>query len=418
MSSLRMPSFAAERHRSTAKFGLGGALLIFFFTSFLFGCASNRKPVPVGQVPQQVSPTAEDEEYGQQVFRELSRRYPIDSSDARIDRVRAIVDRLTAAAKVDRTPWNVYVLVDPKFKNAGATRGNFIFIWTGLFDDIRNDHEFAAILGHELAHVLAGHTNPDPMEEVNAIIGGVAGNVAGQVVAQTGPYGAFANVASMAVKEVVNAVLVNPDQQRKELEADQIGIFLMADAGYDPRAALDFWERVKDRPGYSGAPIAVLSSHPSSKERLAKLKELEPQATDRFLGRRNPNASNPPSGPPSGSSSISSGSEWVWNGSSSQPPPSSAPARSPDSFALTPLNPPGASPPGQRQVWEITYRTTVYSGPDNRSLPVQRLMPGITVVVIEDTQLDAPRGRWLHITNPARGYIMSSDAKRVADNNP
>ncbi len=45
-------------------------------------------------------------------------------------------------------------------------------------------------------------------------------------------------------------------------------------------------------------------------------------------------------------------------------------------------------------------------------------MPGITVVVIEDTQLDAPRGRWLHIENPARGYIMSADAERVADNNP
>jgi Zn-dependent protease with chaperone function len=384
--------------------------LLVLAVALLMGCASQRKPIPAGEIPRQASPTAEDEEYGQQVFRELSRRYPIDSSDARIDRVRTIVDKLTAAAKVDRNPWNVYVLVDPKFKNAGATRGNFIFVWTGLFDDIRNDDEFAAILGHELAHVLAGHTNPDPMEEVNSIIGGVAGNVAGQVVAQTGPYGALANVAAMAVKEVVNAVLVNPDQQKKELEADQIGLFLMADAGYDPRAALDFWERVKDRPGYSGAPIAVLSSHPSSEERLAKLKELEPRAMERFLGQGPTPAST---SRPSGSSS----SEWVWSRTGSQPPPSSS-KRPADTFALAPLDAPGAPPPGQRQVWEITYRTTVYSGPDNRSLPVQKLMPGITVVVIEDTQLDAPRGRWLHIENPARGYIMSADAERVADNNP
>ena len=394
-------------------FTLQIAAVLLVLSSPLLGCSSHHRAAPSGEIPRQAPPSAEDEEYGQQVFRELSRRYPLDASDARADRVRSIVDRLATAAGVAKDPWNVYVLVDPAFKNAGATRGNFIFVWTGLFDDVRDDDEFAAILGHELAHVLAGHTKPDPMEEVRSMVGGVAGDVAGQVVSQLGPYGVLAGLASVAMKEVFNAVLVNPDQQSKELEADEIGLFLMADAGYDPRAALDFWDRVKSRPGYAGAPVAVLSSHPSSKERLEKLKELLPRAMDRF--RAPPGSTAPAPSQARRSNPSTTASEWVWQGNQATPPTASPQKKPPrDSFTLPSIAASGGIPPGGRKVWEVKNRTTVYSGPDVRSLPVQKLLPGIHVVVLEDYQIDAPRGHWLHIDNPARGYIMSADAEVVS----
>jgi len=71
-------------------------------------------------------------------------------------------------------------------------------------------------------------------------------------------------LAELIVRASLEAILVNPDQQGKELEADQIGIFMMADAGYDPQEAIDFWQHVQGDPDFSSSPLEFMSSHPSS----------------------------------------------------------------------------------------------------------------------------------------------------------
>ncbi len=328
----------------------GTALSLLALTLVSVGCASTRAPIPVGEIPPQVGVPAEDEEYGQEVFRELSKTYTLDNDDKRIAHIRAIVERLTQAAQVDRNPWHVYIFDDPNFANAAATRGNFIFVWTGIFRDLRTDAELAAILSHELAHVLAGHTAPNPYEETARIISGVMGDVAGQVVSYQGPYAVLADLAALLVREMVAAAFINPGSQENELEADQVGLFIMADAGYDPSAALEFWDRVKDLPGYRGGTISALSSHPSSESRLDVMRELLPLAMERFKSSQSGPKSSPaslrhdkPSDPlpaPAPSSRSESApskpalpagseSEWVWKpsesgadtGSSAQTPP-------------------------------------------------------------------------------------------------
>jgi predicted Zn-dependent protease len=253
----------------------------------LSGCGPSRRVIPPGEIPRAAAVTAEDEEYGQRVLSELSKSYPLDRDDTNINRVRSTVGRLARAAGADRSPWNVYVMRGDGIINAAATRGHFVFVWTGMLRTTRNDAELATVLAHELGHVLAGHTQATSGEEAARIIAQLSGQVARQATLQQGgQYGALAGVASAVVSQLMTAILVNPEQQRQELEADQIGLFLLADAGYDPRAALDIWTRFGQTPAIAEPSAAgLLSSHPAIPERIDALKQLMPRALTRYYQR-------------------------------------------------------------------------------------------------------------------------------------
>ena len=211
----------------------------------------------------------------------LTRTYPLSRDDNSINRVRDIVNDLADAAGAGDAPWNVYVLRGDSVVNAAATRGNFVFVWTGMLRTVKNDGELAAVLAHEMGHVLAHHTQPTPSEEASEIMASVGENVASQVVAVQGPYGALSGIAGLLAKEAIKALIVNPESQRKEHEADQIGLFLMADAGYDPHNAIGLWTTMSQE-GSGGAIPTFLSSHPANDERIGELQQLLPSAMERY----------------------------------------------------------------------------------------------------------------------------------------
>jgi len=258
------------------------SLFALFFMLAGISCAPQRAPVPPGVVPQQLEISAEDEQYGHQVLSALTEKYRLDRNDDRVNRVRAVVDRLTAAAGAGHNPWHVYVFEDDSFKNAAATKGNYIFIWSGMVNAVQSDEELAAVLAHEIGHLLAGHAQPDPAQEVNEILAGAAGVLARDVARSYGTYGMAASLIEALVSESVKGLIVNPENQRRELEADQVGLFLMADAGYDPRKAVDFWQRAQMDPALSGFPVEFMSSHPSSTNRASNLEIFLPEALARY----------------------------------------------------------------------------------------------------------------------------------------
>lgn len=240
------------------------------------GCSS-RKPIPIGEVPEAEYVSEVDEQYGHQVFSMLSEQYKISNNDKDISRVRSIVDKLAVAAYSSSQPWHVYVLEDDAMINAAATRGNYVVVWSGLLRRVENDGQLAAVLAHEVAHVLAKHTKPTPMEEVSHVLAEVSGNIAGQVVFQSGGFGAAASVTELLTKELIKATIINPEQRRKEAEADQIGLFLMARAKYNPNEAYRFWQLL-EKSGETDSSIPFLSTHPTSTERLERIKVLLPEA--------------------------------------------------------------------------------------------------------------------------------------------
>lgn len=249
---------------------------------FLAGCISGRVPVPPGSVPQGVYVSAEDEAYGHQVLATLTATYPLSRDDVAIERVRGLVRRLAQAGRVDQSPWNVFVLQGDNVVNAAATRGNYLFVWTGMLRMAASDAELATAVAHELGHLLANHTQRTAAEEASEIMAQASGEIAGQVLAMDPVYGPLAQLAAVIVSEAVRAIIVNPESQRLEIEADHIGFFLMADAGIDPREALHFWSKMSQS-AQAGLPaLSFLSSHPDSSERLEALRALLPEALARY----------------------------------------------------------------------------------------------------------------------------------------
>lgn len=258
-------------------------LKLFFCTALLLlsACSARNQSIAPGLVPRQDGVSIEDEQYGQQVASQLADKYTLSSDDYASARVEKITTALSKAARADASPWNVYIFDDDTVVNAAATRGNFIFVWTGMLNEIKNQDELAAILAHEMSHVLAGHTADDPDEEVNRMIAGVTKEIVSQIVSQT-RVGPLADLAGQLVAETIEAMTNNPESQRRELEADQIGIFIMADAKFDPRAAVDFWGRARFSETLSGGDLGFFSTHPSSDERYQRLQDLIPEAMERY----------------------------------------------------------------------------------------------------------------------------------------
>ncbi len=336
-------------------------LTLILFGSILSGCASQRRPIPAGEIPKPPPVTSEQEQYGHEVLTELTQEYPLSNNDAEINRVRELVDRLAVAAGAGGEPWHTFVLEGDDVRNAAATKGNHVFVWTGLIKAVRGDEELVTVLAHEMGHVLANHPTLTPDEETTMVIPGVAGSVTRTVISSQGSIGLVAELAQILVEQTLTAALVNPESQRKELEADIIGLHLMAQAGFNPEAAISFWDRIKDIPYFSSGTLGFLSSHPSSEARLENLRSNLPQALARFHGDPAYNSAT---------------------GSSSTP-------------ALTSIT------PTSDEFWIVEEQNVpIHSAPFPDSPVISRLRLGDVVRVIDRDR------RWLKISEPKAGWTL------------
>lgn len=165
-----------------------------------------------------------------------------------------------------------YNLVDDKTVNAWCMPGGKIVFYTGILPIANGEAGVAAIMGHEVAHALANHGQQRMSAGMLQQLGAVAGNVAIkdqqslQVFNQA--YGVGSNVLGML-----------PFSRSHETEADQIGLILMAIAGYNPDEASELWKRMAANSG-GQSPPEFLSTHPSNESRINNLKSLAPQAKE------------------------------------------------------------------------------------------------------------------------------------------
>jgi len=184
------------------------------------------------------------------------------------DRVATITGRLVteAVALYPRSAdweWSVAIIDDDDTVNAWCMAGGRMAAYTGLFEQLQlTDDEFAAIMGHEIAHALANHT-AEQMSRAIAIQMGVAA----AAVATDEPALTAAGASLLA-----NVALQLPNSRVAESEADEIGIELAARAGYDPAAAVTLWQKM-------GAlsderPPEFLSTHPAPENRQAALRAM------------------------------------------------------------------------------------------------------------------------------------------------
>jgi predicted Zn-dependent protease len=211
-----------------------------------------------------------------QTLQEADSKKTLNPDSAETRRVREIANRLIAQTGVFRPDakawkWEVNVMENEAI-NAYAMAGGKIMVYTGLLDKLKpSDAELAAVMGHEIAHALREHTR-EQMSEAYATQIGLLG-VAAAIGIATGDAN-NANTTLGLGSSVAAVALTLPHSRRAETEADQIGLELMARAGYDPNAALSLWEKMSKAGG--AKPPEFLSTHPADATRIAELKRLIP----------------------------------------------------------------------------------------------------------------------------------------------
>ncbi|MGB5457188.1 MAG: M48 family metallopeptidase, partial [Gammaproteobacteria bacterium] len=160
--------------------------------------------------------------------------------------------------------------------NAFALPGNKIGVYEGLLKYAVNQHQLAAVIGHELAHVVAQHGNERVSEQLATQAGmSIAAVALGS--SQTSDSNKQLILAGLGLGVQYGVIL--PFSRTHESEADLIGLDLMAESGFLPTESVKLWENMSKAGG--GAP-EFLSTHPSSTTRIKDLKARMPRALDKY----------------------------------------------------------------------------------------------------------------------------------------
>lgn len=165
-----------------------------------------------------------------------------------------------------------YNLVKDEAVNAWCMPGGKIVVYTGILPITQTETGLAAVMGHEVAHALANHGQQRMSAGLLQQVGAVAGNVAINDPQKRDLFNQAYGVGS-----TVGVML--PFSRNHETEADQIGLYLMAVAGYNPDEAADLWRRMKAQSG-GQAPPEFLSTHPSNDTRIKNLEKWAPLAKE------------------------------------------------------------------------------------------------------------------------------------------
>lgn len=202
----------------------------------------------------------------------------LDRNAAQVKRVNDIVQRLVAQVPVFRKDaaswkWESHVVTSADV-NAFCMPGGKMMIYTGLIEKLNaTDGEIAAVMGHEIAHALREHGRERVSEEM-----------AKQGLLQISVMTGVLDPKYAAAATTVSGLLISlPHSRRQESEADQIGVELMARAGYDPNEALSLWKKMGSNS--KGGTPELLSTHPSDETRLKNIAALIPKVMPLYKPR-------------------------------------------------------------------------------------------------------------------------------------
>jgi predicted Zn-dependent protease len=217
-----------------------------------------------------ILPVVDDVAQGTAAFAEIKAKEKISADPVQNARVQRIGRRI-AAAVGDALPganWEFVVFDEPKTLNAFALPGGKVGIYTGLLNLVESDDEIAMVMGHEIAHVTARHG----AERISqGIVAAGVGLVLDASTKNKKNHDLFLAGYGLAATGGILAF-----SRSHESEADFIGLRYAAKAGYDPRAAVTFWQKMAQASSPGKMPV-LLSTHPSHDRRIADLRKWVPE---------------------------------------------------------------------------------------------------------------------------------------------
>jgi predicted Zn-dependent protease len=192
--------------------------------------------------------------------------------------VQQYFDQQGQSAALKDYKWDFNLIDDSSVVNAWCMPGGKVAVYTGILPYTKNDTGMAIVLGHEISHAVAKHGDERMSQALLQQLGGVALEVAlKNKPEQTqaifmGAYGVGSTIGIML-----------PYSRLQESEADHLGLIFMAMAGYNPNAAIPFWQRMAQSGG--AKPPEFLSDHPSDQTRINNIKEQIPEAMKYYRPR-------------------------------------------------------------------------------------------------------------------------------------
>ncbi|MCE5204564.1 MAG: M48 family metallopeptidase [Porphyromonadaceae bacterium] len=222
-----------------------------------------------------------------QQYQDFMRTAPLEKGTANAQMVNRVGSRIAKAvetfytnngyaSELENFTWE-FNLVKENSVNAFAMPGGKVVIYSGLLPVTQTEEALAVVAGHEIAHVIAQHASERMSQQLalqygGAIAGGLLGN--SQVAQQLGQtvFGLGAQYGVMM-----------PYARKQEYEADEIGLIVMAMAGYNPQVAVPFWTRMAQSAGGAQVP-EFLSTHPTDSKRIANIEKIMPNVMQYYKG--------------------------------------------------------------------------------------------------------------------------------------
>jgi len=189
--------------------------------------------------------------------------------------VTRVGSRIAAATGRSDYQWEFKVIDNDKLANAFCLPGGKVAVYTGIMPVAKDEAGLAAVIGHEVAHAIARHGGERMSQQL--LLEGAA--LAATVSAKDERTGEL--YATLLGVGATFGILL-PYSRLHESEADRMGLIYMAKAGYDPRAARDFWARMAANDKKQGKPPEWLSTHPADDKRIRQIEQWLPEALSHY----------------------------------------------------------------------------------------------------------------------------------------
>lgn len=238
----------------------------------MIGCHS----VPISERRQLLLITEDEEQkMGLTAYSEVLSKEPVTSNETAAELVRRVGNRIAAVANRPDFDWEFNV-IEAETQNAFCLPGGKVAVYTGILPVCETEAGLAVVMSHEIAHALARHGGERMSHQM---VQNKAKDTLGYLMRDSKD--TTQKIVMTAYGAGAQYGVIMPYSRKHELEADKIGILLMAGAGYDPVEAPRFWERfagLKDSKG----PLELLSTHPSDARRSEALRGMLPEALELY----------------------------------------------------------------------------------------------------------------------------------------
>lgn len=250
---------------------IGGSLATIVGVALLNGCQT----APVTGRRQLLTVSASEEnKLGLTAYQKvLQEEHPVDNEAVQA-LVKRVGQRIAAVADQPDFQWE-FNAIESNTKNAFCLPGGKVAIYSGILPVCQSEAGLAVVMSHEIAHAIARHGGERMSHQMvqNGVKQGIA-----KLTSNESETTQKIVLTAYGMGSQYGAIL--PYSRKHELEADHIGIMLMAKAGYDPTEAPKFWERFSAEGGQT--PIEFLSTHPSDARRSATLRDMLPEAMELY----------------------------------------------------------------------------------------------------------------------------------------